>query len=106
MDVGADDVLEKHEAQRARRRERLWQGDESRQRVGHFHTRELGAAAVADHNRKVLAEVRNKRERVAGVERQRREHRADLPREVACQVLSDLRGPVIALDQRDLFSHE
>ena len=61
---------------------------------------------MADDHREVLAQVRNERERVARVERERREHRADLAREVAGQMFAHLRRPLIALDQRDLLGGE
>jgi hypothetical protein len=106
VDVGADHVLEEHETQGAGRGERLGQRDESRQRVGHLDACELGAAPVADHHREVLAQVRDERERMTRVERQRRQHRADLAREVAGQMLTNFRRPVLAFNERDLLGGE
>ena len=103
VDVGADDVLEEDEGRAAVRTERLGKRDEARQHVGHLDARELRAAAVADDDREVLAQVRDERERMARVERQRRQHRADLAREVRGQVLADLRRPRILVEERDLF---
>ena len=56
-------------------RERFGKRDEPRQHVGHLDARELGASAVADDHREVLAQVRDERERMAGIEGQRRQHR-------------------------------
>ena len=98
VDVGADHVLEKHERVSARRGQRFRNGDEPRQRVGDLDARELGPAAVAYHDREILAQVRDEREWMARIERQRREHRADLAREVPGQVFANLRRPFLALE--------
>jgi hypothetical protein len=58
---------------------------------------------VTHHHREVLAQVRDERERVPGVERQRGEHRADVAREVAVQVFVDLRRPALRIEQADLL---
>ena len=86
--------------------ERFRNGDEPRQHVGHLDARELGPAAVAHHDREVLAQVRDERKRMARIERQRRQHRADLAREIAGQMLADLRRPLVALEQRDLLRRQ
>ena len=63
--------------------------DEPRQQIGHLHARELRPSLVFDHDREILAAIRDERKRVAGVERQRRQHRADVDVEVP---LEDTRG--------------
>ena len=84
LDVGADDVFEEREGQAARAARSLsGSGDEARQHVRHLDARELGAPAVPHDDREVLAQVRDERERMPGVERQRRQDREDVAREVA-----------------------
>ena len=96
----------KTKRQPLRRTQRLGDRDEPRQDVGHLHAGELGAPAVADDHREVLAQVRDQRERVTRVERERREHRADLAREVGVEVLADRVGPRILVEQRDVFGRQ
>ena len=59
--------------------------DESRQQVGHLHAGELRASFVLDHNREVLAAIRHERERMPGVECQRRQNGADVDVEAAAR---------------------
>ena len=61
------------------------QRQEARHDRRQLDARELRAAVVLDDDREVLAQVRDVRERVAGVERERRQHRRDLAREIAAR---------------------
>ena len=58
---------------------------------------------MPDDHREVLAQIRDERERVPGIEGERREHRADLAREVPAQVLAHGRRPRILVEERDLL---
>src|SRR6185436_3812762 len=60
--------------------------DKSRQEIGDFHARELRPSLVLDDHREILAPVRDKWKRVARVEGERREHRADRDVEVPFEV--------------------
>ena len=66
-------------------RELFGQQDKARKHVGHLDARELRASGVADDHREVLAQVRDERERVAGIEGERRENGTDLTREVGVE---------------------
>ena len=81
-------------------------GDEARQHARHLDARELRAAAVPHAHRQVHAEVRDVRERMARVERQRREHREDLVLEVLRQPGVDCRGVVIRLEEVDALGRQ
>ncbi len=101
LDVGLDDVLDEDERQYARRRQRRRQLHEPRQVARHFHARELGAAPVLHRHRQVRAQVGDERERVPGVERERSQHRENVPREVLPQVGLDLRRPLMRVQEHD-----
>ena len=96
----------KTKRQPLRRTQRLGDRNKPRQNVRHLHAGELGAPAVADHHREVLAEVRDQRKRVTRVERERREHRADLAGEIRVEMLADRVGPRILVEQRDVFGRQ
>ncbi len=98
VQVGADDVLEERERQPRVRRHVGGDGDEPIQRGRNLHARELGAAAVADDDREVAAQVRDVRERMPGVERQRRQDRQDLGTEVVREVCRDLRRVLLGVE--------
>ena len=106
LDVRANDVLDEDVRRRASGTDRRWQRDEPRKHVRHLHPGELGPPAVADHDREVLAQIRNERKGMARIERERREHRADLAREVAAQVLAHRRRPRVLVEKRNLIRLE
>jgi hypothetical protein len=94
VDVVLDDVFEEREGEAALGRDVLRHRHEARQHVGHLDARELGASAMLDHHCKVLAQVRDVRERMAGVERQRRQDGEDVGAEEVRQILVDRRREV------------
>ncbi len=106
MNVGAHDVFEKRERQAGCRTDRLGNRDETRQHVGHLDAGELRPITVPHDHREVLTEVRDQRERMAGVERERCENRPHFSREIPAQILSNLRSPIGGFEQRHLFSGE
>ncbi len=106
LDVCVDDVLEKYERAPRRLADSLRDRDEARQHVRHFHAGELCAVAMADDDREVLAEVRDQWERMAWIERQRRQDRADIAREVRAEELTNLRGPRVGLEKLDVLGRE
>jgi uncharacterized protein YifE (UPF0438 family) len=105
VDVRADDVLDEGEGEPIASH-RFGNADESRQHVGDLDARELRPVAVPDDDREVLAQVRDEREGMPRVERQWREHRTDLAREIRAQELADLRAPVGRFEQPDPFRRE
>ena len=105
VDVGAYHVFEEDEGVRPVA-QALRQRHESRQDVGHLHARELDAPAVPHYHREVHAQVRDEREGVPGVERERGQNRADVAREVPVDVLVDLRSPRRRVEQPDLLALE
>ena len=101
LKIGLDDVFEKDErpvpaGQRPR------QLDEARERVRHLHAGELRAMTLSDDDRQVAAAVRDVRERMARVERQRRQHRADRRVEVLLEEDVYLRRVVFSLEKVDV----
>ncbi len=83
LQVGADDLLERHEL--VRRRER----HPARQDLGHLHPREtLLAVRASQHHGEREAEVRDVREGMAGIDRERRQYRKD----VAVEIRVDMRA--------------
>jgi hypothetical protein len=93
LNVAADDIFEEgigatFLAQMIR------QLNEARQHARHLDSRELGAPAVLDAHGEVHAQVRDVRERVAGVEGERRQNRKDVGFEMLCQPVVD-RGRVV-----------
>ena len=78
LQVGADDLLQRHE--RVGRRQR----HPARQDLGHLDPREpLLAVGAAQHHGQREAEVRDVRERMARIDRERREHRKHVGLEIA-----------------------
>ena len=102
LKVGLDDVFEKHERPAAAG-QRSRQLDEARERVRHLHPGELRAMPVSDDDGQVAAAVRNIRERMARVERQRRQHRADRRVEVLLEEDVYLRRVVLPLEKVDVL---
>ena len=78
-EIQADDVLEEHEGQSTRWRPAA--GTKRGRHVGDLHARELRAPLVPHDDGEVPAAVRDERERVARIERQRRQQREDLAHE-------------------------
>ena len=100
LDVGAHDVLEEHERGAAvgkGRRELDEAGEHRRQ----LDARELRASLVLDRDREVLAAVGDVRERMPGVERQRRQDGRDLALEVAREVRRQILRVVGRLEEPD-----
>ena len=85
------------------KRERVGHRDEAGEQRRHLHPREpfLAGRVVADDDREVQREVRDVRERVRGVDRERREHREDAllehARELGARVVVEV-VPVGELD--------
>ena len=105
LDVRGNDILDKRECGSAGPlfTDRARNGHEPRQHVGHLHAGEFGAAGMADDDRKVLAAIRHVRKRVARVERQRCQHRADFPREVPSQIVTHRRRPISRFEEANLL---
>jgi hypothetical protein len=74
---------------------------EAGQHAGHLDPRELGAAAMAHAHREVHAQVRDIRERMAGIEGERREDGEDLRLEVLREPRVDCRRVVGRLEEAD-----
>ncbi len=86
LEVGRDHLLQRHEALAIRQRH------EARQQGGDLDPREplVPAQRVADDDSQVQREVGDIRERMAGIDGERREHRKDALPEVAREVLDVL----------------
>ena len=106
VEILADDIFEKDERAPASRSEGFRHADEPGHHVGHFDARERDAPAMLHDDREVLAEIRDERKWVARVERQRREHGADLPGEDPGQVLAHTRRPVCDLEKMNTLGRE
>ena len=91
----------KHVRDARLRRQVVGQRDEARQHARHLDARELGAARVLHAHREVHAQVRDIRERVPRVERQRRQHREDVILEILRQPRIDRRRVVGRLEEVD-----
>ena len=91
----------KHVRHARLRRQVVGQRDEARQHARHLDARELGAPGVAHAHRQVHAQVRDVRERMARVERQRRQHREDVVLEVLREPGVDRRRVVGRLEEVD-----
>ncbi len=100
LDVGAHDVLDEHErgAAAGKRRGEL---DEAWKHGRKLDARELRASLVLDRDREVLAAVGDVRERMPGVERQRRQDGRDLALKVAGEVRREVLGVVGGLEELD-----
>jgi hypothetical protein len=61
---------------------------------------------MADHDGEVAAAVRDEGERVAGVERQRRQHRKDLAPKILREVRPDRVGVLVRLEEPDAMLFE
>ncbi len=88
LHVGPHRVFKPDEGLAVRREVRRQQ-QEPRQHVGQLHTREFRPAAMFDDDRQILAEIRNVRERMAGIECQRRQHRQYFARAIGFQIAGD-----------------
>ena len=75
--------------------------DEACQHVRQLDAREPRAAVVLHDHRQVHAQVRDERKRVSGIERERRQHRMDVPAVVVVQVGLDRRGVVGRVEDPD-----
>ena len=77
--------------------------DEARQHRRHLHAREsqLSLLRIAHEDREVQREMRDVRKRMAGVDRERGQHREDLLPEHAVQLRELFAAHVIAAHQRD-----
>ena len=111
MDVRADHVLDERKGLTGLVRERratdaVRQRHEARQPVGHLDARELGAAAVTHDDREAVTQVRDVRERMARVERQRRQHGPDVALEVAGKKRLRFGRVIRGLEQTDAFGLE
>ena len=83
-EVRADDVLEKRKGRTREARSRRGAGewDEAREQRRDLDARELVPASLANDHREVLAATRDHGERVAWIERQRRQERKNLRPEI------------------------
>ena len=77
--------------------------DEPRQQVGHLHARELRSSFVLDHDRQILAAIRDERERMPGVECQRRQNGADVDVEAPLEVRAVVVGIFAGIENDDAF---
>ncbi|MCY4122162.1 MAG: hypothetical protein OXG72_14715, partial [Acidobacteria bacterium] len=93
-DVQLHHVLEQRERIARRADHRGRNRDEARQHVRQLDAGEARAPGLLDHHRQVHAQVRDERERMPGVERQRGQHRVDVPAVVVLQVVLDRRAVV------------
>src|SRR5688572_7574637 len=105
VNVRADDVLEEHRRHPGAA-DGVWNRHEPRQDVGDLDAGELRAVLVSDDHCEVPTEIRDQRERMSRVERQRCQHRADLAGEVRAQVLANLRRPLLRLEKSDALAFE
>ncbi len=105
FDVGAHDVLNEHERHAAagelrRQLEKAWQ------HRWQLDARELGPPLMLDRHREVLAPVGDVREGVAGVERERCQHRRDLALKIAGQERRQLLRVLSRLEELDAVGRE
>src|SRR6185295_7067631 len=77
--------------------------DEAPQRVRHLHARELDAMPMPHHNRQIPAAIRNIRERMARVEGERRQHRADRRVEMLLQKSIYFRRVILRLEELNVL---
>ena len=75
--------------------------DEPRQQVGHLDARELRPPFVLDDDREILAAIRDERKRMPGVERQRRQHGADVDVEMPLEIRAVVVGVVAGIENDD-----
>ncbi len=97
LQVKGDDVLERDVALTFDQR------DEAREDGRHLDSREMLLLAlwVADQDRQVQREMRDVRERMAGIDGQRRQHRKDLLPENRVQVAQLALGDLVGADHSD-----
>ncbi len=106
LDVAADDVFEEAVRHAGLRRQVVGQRHEARQHARHLDARELRAPGMAHAHREVHAQVRDIRERVPRVERQRRQHGKDVILEVLGEPGIDRRRVFGRLEKVDALGGE
>ena len=106
LDITANDVLEKDVRDAGQRRDVVGQRDEPRQHAGHLDAREFRAAGVPHAYGEVHAEVRDIGERMARVERERRQDRKDVILEILREPAVDRRRVIGRLQKMDTFRGE
>ena len=101
-DVLFHHVLEEDERVARLARDGSRHRDESRQHIGQLDAGEPRTAVVANNDREVHAEVRDERKRMAGVERQRCQHRMNVVVKVDPQIGTNPVGVLGALEKADV----
>ena len=106
LDVAANDVFEEAVRDARLRRQVIGQRHKARQHARHLDARELGPPGMAHAHREVHAQVRDIRERVPRVERQRREDGKDVILEILGQPRVDRRRVLGGLEKVDALGGE
>ena len=82
------------------------QRDEARQQIRHFDASEFRSAAMIDNDRKIATSVRDMREGVTGIERQRRQDGAHVHVEVLLEERPVVVGVIRRVDDEDALGGE